>query len=80
MYTRYVKQLGRRFLYLFSGQKRPSVAKHSVGAGENICASAEFERIKKNGYGYFTYDSKGELAGVGFNAGDVLIPSHDEVG
>jgi hypothetical protein len=83
MYTRYVKQLGWRFLYLFSGQKRPRVAKHSIGAGENIYSPgpkeaaeiAEFERIKKGGYGYFTFDSNGELAGVGFSGDNVLIPS-----
>jgi hypothetical protein len=47
MYQRYVKQLGRRFLYLFSGQKRPSVAQHSVGAGENISAGADWELYSK---------------------------------
>ena len=41
MYKRYVKQLSRRFCNFFTGQKRPCVAKHSVGAGENICVLAE---------------------------------------
>lgn len=43
MYKRYVKQLGRRFCKFFTGQKRPSAAKHSEGAGENICAMDEDE-------------------------------------
>ena len=87
MYTRYVKQLSRRFCNFFTGQKRPSVAKHSIGAEENIYSSgpkevdriAKFEQIKKGGYGYFTFDSNGELAGVAFSGDDVPVPSNDKL-
>jgi hypothetical protein len=46
MYKRYVKQLSRRFCNFFTGQKRPSVAKHSNGAGENILCERKFSEFK----------------------------------
>ena len=46
MYKRYVKQLSRRFCNFFTGQKRPSAAKHSNGAGENILCGRKFSEFK----------------------------------
>jgi hypothetical protein len=46
----------------------------------NEATLEKFEELKKNGYGYFTYDTRGELAGVAFNGPDVLIPANDKVG
>ena len=50
MYKRYVKQLSRRFCNFFTGQKRPCVAKHSVGAGENICAGKNWSPSVKEAF------------------------------
>ena len=40
----------------------------------------QFERLKERGYGYFTYDEKGKLAGVALKTPDILVPTYDKVG
>jgi hypothetical protein len=88
MYLRYVKQLGRRFRNFSQNETAVSGGVARQWGGENVRAEAkealmlndQFERLKEQGHGYFTYDENGKLAGVAVKPPNVLVPTDNKVG